>query len=110
MPKIFIQKLLFALTLALFAQLAAAAEFKAGKHYDAVTPPVATAVAAGKIEVVAVTENHAFFKYMRAAHPENDGRFMAMESNPRAYWFDDYQDSEQFSDLLEVSGNGNGSY
>jgi len=64
----------------------------------------------GKIEVVAVTENHAFFKYMRAAHPENDGRFMAMESNPRAYWFDDYQDSEQFSDLLEVSGNGNGSY
>jgi thiol:disulfide interchange protein DsbA len=52
MPKILTQNLLIALTLALFAQLAAAAEFKTGKHYDAVTPPVATAVADGKIEVV----------------------------------------------------------
>jgi len=60
----------------------------------------------GKIEVLGVTEDQTFFKFMRSAFSENDGRFLAMESNPKAYWFDDYENSEQFSDQLAISGNG----
>ncbi len=44
----------------------------------------------GKIEVLGRTENLIFFRYHRAADPENSGRFMVYRRNPSAHWFDDY--------------------
>ena len=44
----------------------------------------------GKIEVVGLTEDNIYFKYLRAADEENDGRFMVYRRNPKAHWFDDY--------------------
>ncbi|NPB05260.1 MAG: KamA family radical SAM protein [Aquificae bacterium] len=46
--------------------------------------------ATGKIEVVGMDEEHVYFKYHRAADPENEGKFMVFKRNPEAYWFDDY--------------------
>jgi len=46
--------------------------------------------ATGKIEVVGRTEGATYFKYHQAADPADIGRFMAFQSNPHAYWFDDY--------------------
>ena len=46
--------------------------------------------ATGKIEVVGMDEENIYFKYHRAADPENEGRFMVFRRNPNAYWFDDY--------------------
>jgi len=45
----------------------------------------------GKIEIVGKTDNYVFFRYHRAADPKNKGRFFVYQSNPRAYWFDDYE-------------------
>ncbi len=44
----------------------------------------------GKIEILGRTENLIFFRYHRAADPENAGRFMIFKRNPSAHWFDDY--------------------
>ncbi|MBN2595040.1 MAG: KamA family radical SAM protein [Sedimentisphaerales bacterium] len=44
----------------------------------------------GKIEIVGRTEDFVYFKYHRAAEDTDSGRFMALESNPEAYWLDDY--------------------
>ncbi len=44
----------------------------------------------GKIEVVGRTRTQTFFRYHRSAEPAKKLRFMAFESNPRAFWFDDY--------------------
>ncbi len=44
----------------------------------------------GKIEILGRTENLIFFRYHRAADPENSGRFMVYRRNPSAHWFDDY--------------------
>jgi len=44
----------------------------------------------GKIEVLGRTESLIFFRYHRAADPENSGRFMVYRRNPSAHWFDDY--------------------
>jgi KamA family protein len=46
--------------------------------------------ATGKIEVVGMDDEHIYFKYHRAADPENAGKFMVFKRNPNAYWFDDY--------------------
>jgi len=46
--------------------------------------------ATGKIEVVGMDEERIYFKYHRAADPENAGKFMVFKRNPDAYWFDDY--------------------
>jgi KamA family protein len=58
--------------------------------------------ATGKIEVVGRTEQATYFKYHQAADPADIGRFMAFQSNPLAYWFDDYtvllEDSRILSD------------
>jgi hypothetical protein len=52
----------------------------------------------GKIEVVGMTEDQIFFKFLRAADKINDARFMAFFRNPEACWFDDYQEaSEEYS-------------
>ena len=45
----------------------------------------------GKIEIVGKTDEYVYFRYHRAANPENNGRFFAYQSNPNAYWFDDYE-------------------
>jgi lysine 2,3-aminomutase len=44
----------------------------------------------GKIEVVGMDDEHIYFKYHRAADPENRGKFLVFKRNPEAYWFDDY--------------------
>ncbi len=46
----------------------------------------------GKIEILGRTENLIFFRYHRAADPENAGKFMVYKRNPSAHWFDDYTD------------------
>ena len=61
--------------------------------------------ATGKIEVIGLTENHIYFKYIRAALGDNDARFMVYRRNPQAYWFDDYGDPvEEFSPIAESVG------
>jgi len=44
----------------------------------------------GKIEILGKTKDLIFFRYHRAANPENQGKFMIYKRNPLAYWFDDY--------------------
>jgi len=44
----------------------------------------------GKIEIIGKTEDRAYFKYHRAADDADSGRFLVFESNPNAYWLDDY--------------------
>jgi L-lysine 2,3-aminomutase len=46
----------------------------------------------GKIEIVGKTEDRVYFKYHRAATDADSGRFMVFKSNPKAYWFDDYNE------------------
>lgn len=53
----------------------------------------------GKIEVVGMTETHIFFKYLRAHYDEDSSRFQVFERNPKAYWFDDYEDAVQVFDM-----------
>jgi lysine 2,3-aminomutase len=48
--------------------------------------------ATGKIEVVGKTRDAVYFKYHQAAEPADMGRFMVFRSNPKAYWFDDYDE------------------
>jgi lysine 2,3-aminomutase len=44
----------------------------------------------GKIEIVGKTDDVVYFKYLRAADDADSGRFLALASNPEAYWLDDY--------------------
>ncbi len=46
----------------------------------------------GKIEILGMTDEHIFFRYHRAANPEEKARIMVFRRNPEAYWFDDYQE------------------
>lgn len=48
--------------------------------------------ATGKIEVVGVLDEWAFFRYHSAAQSENLGRFFKLRSNPAATWIDEYAD------------------
>ena len=47
----------------------------------------------GKVEVVGMSGGQVFFKYNRSADTENNGKFLAFDSNPDAYWFDDYEEA-----------------
>ncbi len=47
----------------------------------------------GKIEIVGKTDGYTYFRYHRAANPEEKGRFIVFRSNPKAYWFDDYDEA-----------------
>ena len=47
----------------------------------------------GKVEVVGMSDGQVFFKYNRSVGIENDGKFLAFDSNPDAYWFDDYEEA-----------------
>ena len=44
----------------------------------------------GKIEIMGKTEEHMFFRLHRAADFQQKARMLIYESNPRAYWLDDY--------------------
>jgi lysine 2,3-aminomutase len=44
----------------------------------------------GKIEIIGKTQDCIYFKYHRAADDADSGHFLAFESNPEAYWLDDY--------------------
>ncbi len=46
----------------------------------------------GKIEIVGRTDDHVYMRYHRAADPQEKARFMVFETNPYAYWFDDYDE------------------
>lgn len=46
----------------------------------------------GKIEIAGKTKNRVYFKYHHAADDADSGRFMVLKSNPKAYWFDDYDE------------------
>ena len=48
----------------------------------------------GKIEMVGMSDGQVFFKYNRSVDMQNDASFHTFESNPDAYWFDDYHESE----------------
>ncbi|UCH82723.1 MAG: KamA family radical SAM protein [Candidatus Latescibacterota bacterium] len=52
----------------------------------------------GKIEVVGLSEDHIYFKYLRAHYDEDNARFLVFERNPHARWFDDYDE------VVEVYG------
>jgi len=44
----------------------------------------------GKIEIVGLSNGLVYFKYHRAADDNDSGRFLVFQSNPEAYWLDDY--------------------
>ncbi|HEA83798.1 MAG TPA: radical SAM protein, partial [Thermodesulfobacterium geofontis] len=44
----------------------------------------------GKIEILGKTKEHIFFRYHRAANPEDAGKIMVYKRNPSACWFDEY--------------------
>lgn len=46
----------------------------------------------GKIEIVGKTKEFVYFKYHRAADDKNSGKFLVFKSNPKACWFDDYDE------------------
>lgn len=48
--------------------------------------------ATGKIEILARTESKIFFKYHRAANPDDSGKVLVCASNPAACWLDDYEE------------------
>jgi L-lysine 2,3-aminomutase len=50
----------------------------------------------GKIEIVGLTDNQVFFKYLRAQDDSNNSRFLVFERDPGAYWFDDYDEAADF--------------
>jgi KamA family protein len=47
----------------------------------------------GKVEMVGMSGSQVFFKYNRSVDIENDGKFLVFDSNPDAYWFDDYEEA-----------------
>ncbi|MFQ5672308.1 MAG: KamA family radical SAM protein [Nitrospinales bacterium] len=55
--------------------------------------------ASGKIEMLGLTEDQAFFKYHRSADENDNARFMVCKRNSEAFWFDDYRElvSEEVS-------------
>jgi lysine 2,3-aminomutase len=60
----------------------------------------------GKVEVVGMTENQIFFKYVRAAEDENRAKFMVCNRNPGAHWLDDYVEAQEelsLNHLLELN-------
>ena len=48
--------------------------------------------ATGKIEIVGQYEGKTYFRYFRSADSNMTGKLMVFNSNPEAYWLDDYTD------------------
>ena len=44
--------------------------------------------------MVGMSDGQVFFKYNRSVDIENDGKFLVFDSNPDAYWFDDYEEAQ----------------
>ncbi len=44
----------------------------------------------GKLEILALTDEHVIFKFHRAADNHNTGKILIYRRNPDAYWLDDY--------------------
>ena len=47
--------------------------------------------ATGKIEIIGLDDEYIYFKYHRAAHDEDSGKFVIAKRNPEGYWFDDFE-------------------
>ncbi len=56
----------------------------------------------GKIEVLGLSEEQIFFKYMRAADSEDSSRLLAFGRNPDAFWYDDYEEAEEEFSLFDL--------
>ena len=48
----------------------------------------------GKVEILAVDEDHVFLRYHRAKDPHDRGRFMVFQRNDDAYWLDQLEPAE----------------
>lgn len=46
----------------------------------------------GKIEVLAIDNEHIYLRYHRAKDPLDEGRFMIVKRDDSAYWFDDLEE------------------
>lgn len=46
----------------------------------------------GKVEILGKSDELVYFRYHRAANPEEKARFLIYRSNPQAHWLDDYDD------------------
>ena len=69
--------------------------------------------ATGKIEIIGLSDENVFFRYHRAADPEEKARFLVFRRDPEAYWLDDYVElideydfQNPFYSLLYDSGKG----
>ncbi|GAB4381197.1 MAG: KamA family radical SAM protein [Calditrichia bacterium] len=58
--------------------------------------------ASGKIEILGMTSEFIYFRYHRAANPEEKSRFLVFHRNPKACWFDDYQ---EFADEFRIENS-----
>ncbi len=57
--------------------------------------------AMGKLEIVALTSEHAIFKFHRAARNQDTGKVLVYRRNPEAYWLDDYQELVEEAPLFD---------
>lgn len=48
--------------------------------------------AMGKVEILGRAGDRVYFRYHRAANPEEKSRFLVFHSNPEARWYDDYDE------------------
>ncbi len=46
----------------------------------------------GKVEILGKNDEYVYFRYHRAANPEEKARFLIFRSNPQAHWLDDYDE------------------
>jgi len=46
----------------------------------------------GKVEILGRNDEYVYFRYHRAANPEEKARFLIFRSNPQAHWLDDYDE------------------
>lgn len=58
----------------------------------------------GKVEMVGLTDDHIYLKYLRARLPEDEGRFMMFRRNDEAYWLDDLTAADASSELRQTYG------
>lgn len=58
----------------------------------------------GKVEMVGLTDDHIYLKYLRARLPEDEGRFMMFRRNDEAYWLDDLTPADASSELRQTYG------
>jgi lysine 2,3-aminomutase len=54
----------------------------------------------GKIEVVGKTLGNVYMKYHQCVDPADANRLMVFRSNPKAHWFDDYDEARKMADQI----------